>query len=380
MAARAVGPSVSGAGCESGVAADERGVEVRTFGTLPDGRKARLFTLRNRQGTLVRITNYGTIVTELHVPDRRGRLTDVVLGFDRLEPYLQGHPYFGCTVGRVANRIAGARFVLDGQTHQLPANDGTNCLHGGPNGFDKALWQARVVGPASIRFRHVSPDGDQGFPGRLVVTLTVSLTPENELWFDYQARTDRPTPVNLSHHGYFNLAGEGTIHRHRLQIAADFYTPKGPDNVPTGEIRLVAGTPMDFRKMTCIGTRLTDAGENPPGYDHNFVLRGDGEGWCHTEVSRGRPGRPAFCARVEEPRSGRFMEVWTTEPGVQFYTGNWLDGSLVGKGGWRYERHAGLCLETQHFPNAVNIPHFPSVILRPGQVYRQTTFYRFGTL
>lgn len=380
LAKPAVGPSTFRAGQGGATVGTQSGVEVESFGRLPDGRKVRLFTLRNQRGMRVRITNYGTIVTELHAPDRQGRFADVVLGFDRLEPYLQGHPYFGCTVGRVANRIAGARFVLDGQTYQLPANEGSNCLHGGPHGFDKALWQARVVGPASVRFRHVSPDGDQGFPGRLAVTLTVSLTEQNELRLEYLARTDRATPVNLTHHGYFNLAGEGTVLGHRLQVAADFYTPKGPDRAPTGEIRSVAGTPLDFRNSVEIGARLAEVGEHPPGYDHNFVLRGDGEGWNHTEVWYGRPDKPAFCARVEEPRSGRFMEVWTTEPGVQLYTGNWLDGTLVGKGGRRYERHAGLCLETQHFPNAVNVPHFPSIILRPGRVYRQITLYRFGTL
>lgn len=374
MSAAAVGSG------RAGTTHAERKVETERFGRLPDGRVARLFTLRNRRGMVVKVTNYGTIVTELHVPDSRGRLADVVLGFDRLESYLAGHPYFGCTVGRVANRIAGARFVLDGQVFELPANEGRNCLHGGPTGFDKALWRARVVGPASVRFRHISPDGDQGFPGRLDVTLTLTLTEDNALRFEYRARTDRPTPVNLTHHGYFNLAGQGTVLQHRLMIAADFYTPKRPDHVPTGEIRSVAGTPLDFREPTCIGARLDQLGEQPPGYDHNFVLRGDPEGWNHTEVWGGRPDRPAFCARVEEPHSGRVMEVWTTEPGVQLYTGNWLDGSLVGKGGWRYERHAGLCLETQHFPNAVNLPHFPGVILRPGQIYRQTTIYRFGTV
>lgn len=355
-------------------------VSVEQFGRLPDGRIVRRFTLENRRRMRVRVIDYGTIITEIHVPDRRGRLADVVLGFDRLEPYLREHPYFGCTVGRYANRIAGARFALDGRVYRLPRTEGSNCLHGGRQGFDKVLWRARVAGPATVRFVHVSEGGDQGFPGRLRVALTLSLTANNELRLEYAARTDAPTAINLTNHTYFNLAGSGDIRAHRLQIAADFYTPKGPDYVPTGEIRSVVGTPFDFRKLTPVGARFDEVGETPPGYDHNFVLRGDPEGWNHGEVWGGRPDRPAFCARLVEPRSGRVLEVWTTEPGVQLYTGNWLDGTLVGKQGRRYERHAGLCLETQHFPNSVNVPHFPSTILRPGQTYRQTTVYRFLTL
>jgi len=355
-------------------------VKVEPFGRLPDGRVARLFTLTNGRGMVVRVTDYGATLTEVHVPDRKGQLADVVLGFDHLAPYLKRHPYFGCTVGRYTNRIVGARFALDGKVYRLPRTEGTNCLHGGKQGFDQALWRARVIGPAAVRFAHVSEDGDQGFPGRLRVELTLSLTDANELRLEYRARTDRPTVINLTNHTYFNLAAKGDIRGHRLQIAADFYTPKGPHNAPTGEIRSVVGTPFDFRKLTPVGARFEEVGETPPGYDHNFVLRGDPDGWNHGEVWGGRPDRPAFCARLIEPRSGRALEVWTTEPGVQLYTGNWLDGSLVGKNGWRYERHAGLCLETQHFPNSVNLPHFPSTILRPGQTCRQTTVYRFFTV
>lgn len=350
------------------------------FGRLPDGRPVRLFTLANRHGVVARITNYGTIITELHVPDRAGRLADVVLGFDNLAQYLKGHPHFGCTTGRVANRIARGVFVLDGRTYKLAANQPPNHLHGGRKGFDKVLWRARPLPGAAVRFDYTSPDGEEGYPGELRVTVIMTLTDANELVLDYTARTNRPTPINLTNHSYFNLAGRGDIKRHRLMIAADFYTPTDATLIPTGAIFPVKDTPLDFSRLTAIGARFDMLGTQPPGYDHNFVLRGDPEGFQHGAVCRGTPERPAFCARLVEPRSGRVMEVFTTEPGMQLYTANWLDGSLVGKGGVRYERHAGVCLETQHFPNSVNIPHFPSTILRPGQTYRQTTIYRFSTL
>jgi aldose 1-epimerase len=339
------------------------------FGKLPSGQSAHLFTLTNTKGLVAKITNYGTILTELHVPDRKGRMADVVLGFDNLGQYLKGHPYFGCTTGRVANRIAGGRFRLDGKTYSLAVNNGPNALHGGIKGFDKKLWRARPLPGAAVRFDYTSADGEEGYPGRLAVTVVMKLTNANEFVIDYTAATTKPTPINLTNHSYFNLAGGGDIKNHRLLIAADFYTPKSPADVPTGEVRPVRGTPLDFTRPTAIGARFGKLGGKPPGYDHNFVLRGDA-----TNL-----GRPALCARVVEPASGRVMEVLTSEPGIQLYTANYLDGSLVGKEGAVYHRHGGLCLETQHFPNSINIPHFPDSVLRPGATYRQTTIYRFST-
>lgn len=339
------------------------------FGKLPSGRVADLFTLTNARGLVARVTNYGTILTELHVPDRKGRLGDVVCGFDNLRQYLQGHPYFGCTVGRVANRIAGGKFMLDGRARCLAVNNGPNALHGGIRGFDKKLWKATPLRSATVRFDYTSPDGEEGYPGRLDVRVIMKLTDDNEFLIDYTATTSQPTPLNLTNHSYFNLAGKGDIKNHKLMIAADFYTPKSPTGVPTGEIRPVKGTPLDFTRPVAIGARFAELGGRPQGYDHNFVLRGD----------PANPGQPAFCARVVEPGSGRLMEAFTTEPGVQLYTANWLDGSLTGKGGAPYVRHCGLCLEAQHFPNSINIPHFPDTVLRPGQTYHQLTLYRFST-
>jgi aldose 1-epimerase len=339
------------------------------FGKFPSGQAVDLFTLTTANGLVARITNYGTILTELHVPDRKGRLCDVVLGFDNLAQYLKGHPYFGCTVGRVANRIAGGKFRLGGKTYSLAVNNGPNALHGGIKGFDKVRWKATPLRGAAVRFDYTSADGEEGYPGKLRVTVTMKLTDANELLIDYTATTTKPTPLNLTNHSYFNLAGQGDIKGHKLLIAADFYTPKSPTDVPTGEVRPVKGTPLDFARPMVIGARFAKLGGKPRGYDHNFVLRGDAT----------NSGQPGFCARVVEPRSGRVMEVFTTEPGVQLYTANWLDGSLVGKRGVVYGRHSGLCLETQHFPNSINIPHFPSTVLRPGETYRQTTVYRFST-
>jgi len=339
------------------------------FGRLPSGRSADLFTLTNARGLVAKITNFGTILTELHVPDRKGRLGDVVCGFDNLAPYLKRHPYFGCTVGRVANRIAGGRFMLDGKSYSLAVNNGPNALHGGVKGFDQALWKATPLRGATVRFDYTSADGEEGYPGKLAVTVIMKLTDANEFLIDYTATTTRPTPINLTNHSYFNLAGRGDIKNHKLMIAADFYTPSTPSLIPTGEVRPVKGTPLDFTRPHAVGARFAKLGGNPQGYDHNFVLRGDA---THS-------GRPAFCARVIEPKSGRVMEVFTTEPGVQLYTANWLDGSLVGKSGVAYVRHCGLCLETQHFPNAINIPHFPNTVLPPGQTYGQITIYRFRT-
>ena len=340
-------------------------VTVAPFGQLADGRTASLFTLTNRHGLTAKITNYGTIITEFHTLDRQGKLGDVVLGFENLAAYLKGHPYMGCTVGRFANRIARGRFTLDGRTYHLATNNGPNALHGGLIGFDKALFHAEPQAGASVKFTHSSPDGDQGYPGALELCVVISLTEADELVLDYTATASAATPVNLTNHTYFNLAGHGTIKGHVLELAADLYTPADATNVPTGEVRSVKGTPLDFTSPQLIGARFAELGGQPQGYDHNFVLRG------------GCPA-PALAARVYEPITGRVLEAFTTEPGVQLYTANWFDGSLTGKGGFVYEPHTGFCLETQHFPDSVNQPHFPSTILRPGQTYRQTTVYRFS--
>ncbi len=341
-------------------------VRVDPFGTMPDGTPVQIYTLTSARRLIARITDYGATVTELHVPDRAGRLRDVVLGFDNLPQYLRGHPYFGCTVGRVANRIARGRFSLDGVDYALAPNNGPHHLHGGLVGFDKACWRGEpLVGPAiGVRFTHVSPDGDQGYPGRLEVAVVVSLTEADELVFDYTATTDRATPINLTNHSYFNLAGEGDILGHELELAAARYTPTDATLIPTGELREARGTPFDFTRPTAIGVRLDQLGRNPNGYDDNFVL------------DRSAPGL-LLAARVHEPRSRRTMEMRTTTPGVQLYTANYFDGSLTGKRGIAYAPHAGFTLEAQHFPDSVNHPDFPSIILRPGQTYRQTTSYRF---
>jgi aldose 1-epimerase len=340
-------------------------VQKSSFGSLPNGTGVDLFTLTNAAGIVARIASYGTIITELQVPDRNGTLADVVLGFDNLAQYLKGHPYFGCTVGRVANRIAKDRFTLDGKTYSLAVNNGPNHLHGGLVGFDKVVWKPEILGGATIKFTHLSRDGDEGYPGNLKLAVVIQLTDIGELVIDYTAETDKPTPVNLTNHSYFNLAGRGDVLGHEIQLAADYYTPADEHSIPTGEIAAVNGGPMDFTTPHAIGSRFAELKATPVGYDNNYIINGGGRGL-------------AFAARVREPVSGRVMEVFTTEPGVQFYTANYLDGSLVGKQGQVYRQHSGFCLETQHFPNSVNQPEFPSVILRPGQVYRQTTVYKFS--
>jgi aldose 1-epimerase len=335
------------------------------FGKLPSGARVDLFTLTNAHGLVARVTNYGTIVTELHVPDRRGRLADVVLGFDNLDQYLKGHPYFGCTAGRYANRIANGRFTLGERTYKLPINNGPNSLHGGTNGFDKVLWKATPLKGAAVKFSYVSADGEQGYPGKLTATVIITLTDDNELAIDYFARTTKPTHVNLTNHSYFNLAGKGDIKGHTLSLESDYYTPVDAHSIPTGEILRVAGTPFDFTRPTAIGSRFRALGGKPQGYDHNYILRGGGRSL-------------ALAARAAEPKSGRTMEVFTTEPGIQLYTSNFLDGTLTGKNGWTYSSHSAFCLEAQHYPDSPNHPHFPSTLLRPDQIYRQTTVHRFG--
>lgn len=348
-------------------------VARESFGTLPDGRGVELYTLKNAAGMEVQVTNYGGIVTSLKVADRDGKFDDVVLGFDSLDGYLENDPHFGAIIGRYANRIANAQFELDGKTYRLIANDGPNTLHGGPMGFDTAVWRADTFeqpGEAGVVLTHVSPDGDEGFPGELSVRVTYTLTDKNELVIDYRASTDGPTVVNLTHHSYFNLAGHaaGDVLKHQLMIAADRYTPVDQDLIPTGELAGVAGTPFDFRSSTAVGARI-DA-EDPQielghGYDHNFVLNRQGNGLV-------------LAARVAEPTSGRVMEVRTTEPGMQLYTGNFLDGKIEGKGEHAYQRRAGLCLETQHFPDSPHRPDFPSTTLRPGEEFASRTVYTFS--
>lgn len=342
-------------------------VQKTSFGRLADGQTADLFTLTNANGLVAKVTSYGTIITELHVPDRSGNNGDIVLGFDNLDQYLKGHPYFGATVGRVANRIAGGKFILNGKTYRLAVNNGPNSLHGGLRGFDKVIWRAEPQAGAAVKFSYTSANGEEGFPGKVDVAVLMTLTDENELRIDYTATSDAPTPINLTNHSYFNLlAGPGDILSHELMLSADFYTPTDSTSIPTGEIRPVKGTPMEFTSPHPIGERIAEVGGEKVGYDNNYVINGGGKGVL------------VLVARAYEPRTGRVLEVHTTQPGVQFYTSNYLDGSLRGKYGRTYVQHTGFCLETQHFPDSVNHPNFPSTILNPGEVYRQTTVYKFA--
>jgi aldose 1-epimerase len=345
-------------------------VQKQAFGKTPDGAEVDLYTLTNTSGMTAKIMTYGAILTELDVPDRNGKSEDVTLGFDDLKDYLAGHPFFGATVGRVANRVAKGRFTLDGKEFKLATNNGPNSLHGGLKGFDKVVWKAEprtAADGAAVKFEYVSKDGEEGYPGNLTATVTYTLTNENELRLDYTATTDRATPVNLTNHTYFNLAGakSGDILGHELMLAADKYTPADDTLIPTGEIKPVKDTPLDFTTPRRIGDRINQLKGDPVGYDHNFVLNGEGK-------------KLALAARVRDPRSDRVMEMYTTEPGVQFYTGNFLDGKQTGRGGVVYKKHAGFCLEAQHFPDSVNHPNFPSMILKPGETYKQTTIYKFS--
>jgi aldose 1-epimerase len=342
------------------------------FGRLPGGEAVELFEVRGAAGMVLRASGYGGVIQSLLVPDRDGRLDDVVLGFDRLDAYVADAAYFGALIGRYANRIRGGRFVLDGHPYALPVNDGANHLHGGPGGFHKVPWRVQpfVDGDAAgLRLRRVSPDGEQGYPGRLDAEVTYTLA-GRELVVDYAARTDRPTPVCLTQHTYFNLAGDaaGDVLDHRLQLSAARYTPVDETLIPTGELAPVEGTAFDFRAPAAIGARIADADPQLArggGYDHNFVLPADG-------------GRHGPAARVHEPVSGRVLEVLTTEPGLQLYSGNYLDGAALGKGGRRYGYRSGFCLEPQHHPDTPNQPGFPPCILRPGERYASRTVYRFG--
>ncbi len=346
-------------------------ITLANFGKTADGKSVAIFTLRNKNGAVAKVMEYGATLTELHVPDQHGKIEDVVLGFRTLAPYLAGHPFFGSTTGRVANRIAKGRFTLNGKEYRLAVNNPPNHLHGGEKGLDKRVWKGGPV-PSSngtaVRFTYVSPDTEEGYPGRLTLAVTYTLTPRNEIRIDYRASTDMATPVNLTNHSYFNLRGEGRgdILGHELTLYAARYTASDDTLIPTGEIASLDGLPLDFTHPTRIGERIGAMSHIPGGgYDHNYVLDSGG-------------GKLALGARVRDPQSGREMEMWTTEPGVQFYTGNFLDGKLKGKRGTAYEKHAGFCLEAQHYPDSVNRPEFPTVILEPGKTYTQTTIYRFS--
>ena len=348
---------------------------VKAFGTLPTGGSVRAFTMTNARGIEVRVIDYGAIITSIRTPDRTGKVADIALGFDDLAGWLKNGPYFGALAGRYANRIAKGRFTLDGTTYKLAVNNGPNALHGGVKGFDKVLWKASPSADSSgvhVKLQYTSVDGEEGYPGTLQATVTYSLTDSSQLVIDYEATSDKPTPVNLTQHTYFNLAGEGNgdILAHVLTLDADRFTPIDSTFIPTGQLPSVAGTPFDFRTPTAIGARIDQPHPqlvNGHGYDHNFVLTRP-------------PGNADLiqAAHVVEPGSGRTLEVSTTEPGVQFYTGNFLDGSVVGKGGHAYPRRSGFCLETQHYPDSPNKPQFPSVILRPGKTYRSRTVFAFG--
>lgn len=339
------------------------------LGTV-EGEEVFLFTLVNENNMTAKIMNYGAIITSLLVPDQSGKIDDVVLGFDHLDAYLADHPYFGAVVGRYGNRIAGGRFVLNGKEYHLALNDGENHLHGGIRGFNRVVWKAKEIrqsGDVGVELTYLAKDGEEGYPGNLTTTVRYLLNNQNELVISYHATTDQPTVVNLTQHSYFNLKGEGCgdILEHEIMINAPYYTAVDEGLIPTGELEPVNNTPLDFLTRHPIGARIKEL-KVSGGYDHNYVLK------------REEP-QPSLAAKVLEPQSGRVLAVYTTEPGLQFYTGNSLNGTLTGKRGVNYHIHSGFCLETQHFPDSPNQPEFPSTILNPGEVYQQTTIFRFST-
>ena len=347
-------------------------IEKQSFGKTEDGMAVDLFTLTNANGMKLKITNYGGIVTSIFVPDKDGNLGDVVLGYDDLQGYLKNNPYFGCIVGRYGNRIARGKFTLNGKTYTLATNNEPNHLHGGVKGFDKVVWAAKEVkdkDTVGLELTYLSKDGEEGYPGNLSVKVIYTLTNDNALRIDYEATTDQPTVVNLTNHSYFNLkdAGASSILNHELMIDADYITPVDETLIPTGELRSVEGTPFDFRTLTVVGDRIDSDDEQikfAGGYDHNFVLNG-------------KAGELRLVGKLFESTSGRVIEVWTTEPGIQFYSGNFLDGTITGKKGIVYQYRHGLCLETQHYPDSPNQPNFPSTTLNPGEKYQTTTVYTF---
>jgi aldose 1-epimerase len=357
---------------ETAAAPSEKRITRRDFGQTPDGQKVDLYTLRNAKGLTMTVMSYGGIIQSLEVPDRDGKLRDVVHGFESLDGYLKGHPYFGALIGRYGNRIAKATFKLNGVDYKLAANNNGNSLHGGLKGFDKVVWAVKeqeVPGGAGLELHYISKDGEEGYPGNLDVTVRYTLKETNEFQIDYLANTDKATVLNLTNHTYFNLAGEGTILDHQLKLNANQFTPVDATLIPTGERKLVAGTPFDFSAPHPIGERIDAADEQirrGKGYDHNYVL--------NAAPTTGLTP----VAEVFEPKSGRVLEVLTKEPGVQFYTGNFLDGTLKGKGREFVQRSA-FCLETQHYPDSPNQPKFPSTMLEPGKIYQTTTVWKFST-
>ena len=346
-------------------------LDPSAFDQSLDGQQVKLYTLTNESGMLAEITNYGGRVVSLWVPDKEGSYADIVLGYETLDEYLNGpENYFGCLVGRYGNRIGQGTFEIDGQSYSLATNNNENHLHGGDKGYNQVVWNANQPDLQTLELSYLSPDGEEGYPGNLSIRVVYRLTNENELKVEYWATTDKTTHVNLTHHSYFNLhgAGVGDINDHMMQILADRYTPVDEGLIPTGELASVDGTPMDFRAPTPIGTRADDDFQQlqfGSGYDHNYVLNSQEEGLRMVAV-------------VEEPVSGRRMEVWTNEPGVQFYGGNFLDGSVRGKGGKPYNHRSGFCLETQHFPDSPNKDNFPSTLLNPGEEYYSICSYKFG--
>jgi aldose 1-epimerase len=354
---------------------DKAGVVKSRFGTTKDGRAVDLYTLTNANGLAVKITNYGATVTELWVPDRDGTLGDIVLGFDNIKDYEENRSYFGCIVGRYGNRIAKGRFSLEGKEYTLTVNDGENHLHGGLKGFDKVVWDAKPFETAAgvgLKLHYVSKDMEEGYPGNLDASVVYTLTNADELQIDYMATTDKPTVCNLTNHNYYNLAGQGVCDNseNQLYINADYFTPVDEGLITTGELRPVKGTPFDFTRMTAIGARVdsTDTQiKHGGGYDHNWVL------------NKKEFGQMSLAAKIYEPTSGRVMIIRTTEPGIQFYSGNFLDGTLVGKGNKVYQHRYAFCLETQHYPDSPNKPGFPSTVLRPGRTYKTTTVHQFMT-
>ena len=346
-------------------------ISRQPFGQTKDGIAVDLYTLRNSKGAEVGICNYGGLVTFLKVPDRNGQFGDVVLGYDTLADYIKESPYFGALIGRYGNRIAKGKFKLDGKEYTLATNNAPNALHGGLKGFDKVVWEPRILatleGPA-LKLKYESKDGEEGYPGNLSVTAVYTLTDDNALKLEYTATTDKDTVVNFTQHSYFNLAGKGDILNHEVMMPADRFTPVDSTLIPTGELKPVDGTPFDFRTPTAIGARIGQEDEQLKfgnGYDHNWVIN--------------KPmGQLGLMARVYEPNTGRVLEVGSTEPGLQFYTGNFLDGKLTGKGGWVYQFRNGFCLEAQHYPDSPNQPNFPSVVLKPGQVYQSTIIFKFS--
>ncbi len=367
---------VSVAGRDPASAKGKHQVRKEAFGKTGDGRPVALYTLTNSNGMEVRAMTYGGIIVSMRVPDKNGKLADVVLGHDNLDGYLVNPPYFGAIVGRYANRIAGGTFTLDGVKYTLPKNDGPNTLHGGLVGFNKVIWEAKqfkIGKGVGVSFSYLSKDGEEGFPGNLKVKVSYTLTDENQLILDYEATADKATPLNISQHSYFNLAGEGSgdILGHELMLNAGRFTPVDKTLIPTGELRAVQGTPLDFTKPTRIGARINDDYEQMVfgrGYDHNFVIN-----------RKDKEDGLTLAARAHEPTSGRVLEVYTTEPAVQFYSGNFLDGAIVGKQGHPYKLRNGFCLETQHFPDSPNHPDFPSTIVRPGKTFHSQSIFKFST-